>query len=247
MHEASLHKSNSFITLTYDENHLPYDFSLDYSHFQLFMKRLRKSSSTPIRFYMCGEYGESNHRPHYHACIFGYSFPDRRLWKPSNSGFPLFRSAFLESIWKLGFCTIGDLSFETAAYTARYIMKKQSGVSSYSATDINTGEIHSRIPEFTRMSLKPGIGHDWFFSFGQSDVVPRDGVVFNGSVSKPPRYYDKIRARDSPVEFELAKAQRIVNANSRLSNDGRSASAIRFANEGIMKAKALLLKRGFTS
>jgi hypothetical protein len=74
VHEASLHEKNCFITLTYSPENLPKDGSLDVSHFQKFMKRFRKRFGPGIRFFHCGEYGESLSRPHYHACIFGFDF-----------------------------------------------------------------------------------------------------------------------------------------------------------------------------
>ncbi|AXH74125.1 MAG: replication initiator protein [Microviridae sp.] len=126
VHEASLHKKNCFITLTYNDEHLPENSSLDYRVFQLFMKRLRKKYGDNIRFYMCGEYGENFGRPHFHACLFNHDFSDKKLWKTVNK-MPLFRSAELEELWPFGFSSIGSVTFESAAYVARYIMKKITG------------------------------------------------------------------------------------------------------------------------
>ena len=73
-HEAQLHSDNCFITLTYDNAHLPSDFSLDKKHFSDFMKRYRKKFGPNIRYFHCGEYGSKFGRPHYHACIFNHDF-----------------------------------------------------------------------------------------------------------------------------------------------------------------------------
>ena len=131
LHEASLYQVNSFITLTYNNEHLPSDGSLRYPDFQRFIKRLRerlrRDGLADIRFYMAGEYGSKRGRPHYHACIFGYDFPDRVEWMRTPVGSLLYRSAFLESLWPYGYSSVGELTFESAAYTARYIMKKQFG------------------------------------------------------------------------------------------------------------------------
>lgn len=127
MHEAQMHKQNCFITLTYDDKHLPEDHGLHYKHFQDFMKRLRKKYGAGIRFYMCGEYGEQLGRPHFHACIFGMDFADKKLWKTTGSKSKLYRSAELEKLWTFGFSSVGDVNFESAAYVARYIMKKVTG------------------------------------------------------------------------------------------------------------------------
>lgn len=125
VHEASLHDSNLFVTLTYDDEHLPEFNSLYYPDFQKFMKRLRKKFSREnIRFYMCGEYGETTLRPHYHVILFNFDLPDRRLYRRSHSGDHLFTSEILTKIWGKGFCPFGNVTFQSAAYTARYIMKK---------------------------------------------------------------------------------------------------------------------------
>ena len=82
MHEAQLWKENCFVTLTYGHGKLPPNGSLDHGDFQLFMKRLRKRVGKPVRFYMCGEYGDEGGRAHYHACLFNVDFQDRRLGNP---------------------------------------------------------------------------------------------------------------------------------------------------------------------
>lgn len=127
VHESQMHKENCFITLTYAPEHLPADQSLHYRDFQLFMKRLRKRfSGKVIRFYMCGEYGENFGRPHFHACLFGHNFDDLTLWKVQNKQ-KLYRSKTLEELWPFGHSSVGTVTFESAAYVARYIMKKVTG------------------------------------------------------------------------------------------------------------------------
>jgi len=185
--------SNCFITLTYEDSKLPYQGSLVYKDFQRFMKRLRKRVG-PVRFYMCGEYGDQFWRPHFHACLFGYDFPDRKHFKKMPSGFKISTSEILSSIWTDGFASVGELSFESAAYVARYVMKKITGpqaAAHYERLDLSSGEIFSLVPEFTQMSLKPGIGAEWFKKF-RSDVYPHDEVVLRGMKMKPPKYYDRL-------------------------------------------------------
>lgn len=192
MHESQLHPVSCFVTLTYDNEHLPAQGQLVYRHFQLFMKRLRKRFPR-VRFFMCGEYGENTWRPHFHAILFGVGFDDRVLWRKSNSGFDLYRSETLSSLWDLGGAEIGELSVESAQYVAGYCMKKVTGAlaeAHYCKTDLNTGEIYHLVPEFARMSLKPGIGAAWLEKY-HSDVFVRDGAVANGSVFQVPRFYDK--------------------------------------------------------
>ncbi|WNK13078.1 MAG: replication initiator protein [Microvirus sp.] len=192
MHEAQLHVSNSFVTLTYDDEHVPRDGSLRYSDFQYFMKRLRLEYG-PTRFYMCGEYGEQFKRPHFHACLFGLYFPDRVLFRETEAGSSIFTSVALTRLWPHGFSSVGDVTFESAAYVARYVMKKVTGALAddhYARVDSESGEMYWLVPEFTRMSLKPGIGAPWMDRF-YPDVFPNDYVLVRGRKCRPPRYYQK--------------------------------------------------------
>lgn len=209
MHEAKCHEHNSFLTLTYADCNLPANGSLHYPDFQAFMKRAR-SALGPLRFYMCGEYGEKFSRPHYHVCLFGNDFQsDRKVWKRSRDNV-LYRSDALDGLWRLGQCLIGNLTFESAAYVARYVMKKVGGEQAkehYRRIDEDTGEVFHVEPEFCHMSLKPGIGASFAERFA-SDIYPHDYVVINGNKSKPPRYYDKRLKKRDPGAFEELKAQR---------------------------------------
>jgi hypothetical protein len=191
-----MHKHNSFITLTFNPEELEKrdsPWSLDVRDYQLFMKRLRKKHKKTIRFFHCGEYGDKNKRPHYHALLFGHDFPDRRLFR-ERDGIKLYTSTELEELWPYGFSTVGELTFQSAAYTARYIMKKHKGEGKdehYTTTDPRTGEIHKIQPEYCTMSRRSGLGYDWFQKY-KDDVYPNDYVICNGHEIKPPRYYDSL-------------------------------------------------------
>jgi hypothetical protein len=205
-----MHQDNCFITLTYNDHHLPEGGTLVKRDFQLFMKRLRKRYSHPIRYYQCGEYGETTQRPHYHACLFGHDFKDKVLWKKQN-GVPLYVSAELVELWSLdgrsiGFSTIGSVTFQSAAYVARYIMKKITG---NSAADHYQG----RQPEYTTMSRRPGIAKQWFDKYFETDVRHQDEIILNGKRLKPPRYYDKQFEIVDPNAAVLQKYARIRQAN----------------------------------
>lgn len=221
MHESKLYDDNCFITLTFNDDHLPSDLSLDVRYFQLFMKRLRKRFGEGIRFYHCGEYGEKFGRPHYHACLFNFDFSDKKLWKVNN-GFRLYTSKSLEELWPYGFSTIGDVTFESAAYVARYIMKKKFGKSAwvyYSDVDWNTGEIiGQRKPEYTTMSRRPGIGKGWLDKH-LADVYPSDKVLVNAKPCRPPRYYDSLFEIQYPSDFSAIKQARVKNAKKHSSNN----------------------------
>lgn len=213
VHEASLYDENCFITLTYDQENYPPGGSLVKKHFQDFMKRLRKHfSERKIRYYHCGEYGENYDRPHYHACIFNLAFKDLELIG-INDGNHLFYSEVLESIWGKGFCTVGDLTFESAAYTARYVTKKVTGKNAndfYLRCD-EYGVAFWLLPEYSTMSRRPGIGRRWYEEF-KSDVFPSDEVPVPGSgvFKKVPRYYETILEREDGATFEQVKAMRKV-------------------------------------
>ena len=246
MHEAQMHTENCFITLTYDDAHLPSDRSLHYRDFQLFIKRLRKRyPGRRIRYYMAGEYGENFGRPHWHACIFGFDFNDKKLWKRTSANSLLYRSADLELLWPFGYSSIGDVTFESAAYVARYIMKKVTGKNAaehYQEIDPDTGEITNRTPEFTKMSLKPGIGYEWYKQY-TSDVYPHDYVIVRGKKVKPPKYYDKKYKIDNPYEFDELLYIREKSAKLRHEDNTLERLAVK---EQVAKAKLQKLKRNLT-
>lgn len=236
MDEAQMHKNNSFITLTFNDKNLPKDGSLDVRHFQLFMKKLRKTIKQSVRYYHCGEYGEKFGRPHYHACLFGYGFPDKYLFKLTNTGFKLYRSPILERVWPFGNSMIGDVTFESAAYVARYVMKKITGeMADEHYVNKRTGEL--RKPEYTTMSRRPGIGFSWFEKYSK-DVFPSGTKVVRGVEVRCPRYYDQLYEKRDPVGFAKLKGYR----NSLI--DFEENSSYRLAvKEEVTLHKIKLLKR----
>lgn len=215
MHEAQLHERNSFLTLTYSDAHLPRGGTLRPKHFTDFMKRLRKSLGHQVRYLHCGEYGGTDAqlgRPHYHAVLFGEDFSDcRYLWKNSDKGFPLYNSPILDAAWQdQGYAVIGDLTFDSAGYTARYCMKKQTGEKAeehYQRINPQTGEVHKLIPEYNTMSRNHGIGHDWYQQF-KNDVYPKDFITFQGSERRVPKYYDRLLKAENRTLHEYVMAAR---------------------------------------
>jgi len=238
MHEASLHDQNCFLTLTYDDDHLPEDGSLSRTAFPSFMKRLRKAfPAKRIGYYHVGEYGETTFRPHYHALLFGFMFPDMVRYKGEGER-TLYTSQTLDRLWGLGECKIGALTFESAAYVARYTMKKQRGQQTYRRRNVRTGEVHDLVPEFSTMSLKPALGKKWFERF-HGDVYPDDFVVVNGKQQKPPRYYDKLLAQEA---FESVKAKRHERAQKPAVKADNSPER-RAVREQVKQAQISTLKR----
>lgn len=245
VHEASLYESNCFLTLTYSPENLPRDGSLNKKHFTDFMKRLRfKYSGHRIRYFHCGEYGDTTGRPHYHACLFNFDFPDRKAFKRANS-VRLDTSDTLERLWGHGFCTVGDVSFESAAYVARYIMKKVTGNAAedhYTRINEETGEITVLQPEYTTMSRRPGIGKEWFDAY-QADVFPDDFVIMRGKKMKPPRFYDSIYEILDPEHYKQLKEERIRQAKKHQSDQTPDRLAVR---ETVKTAQISQLKRGLS-
>ena len=247
-----MHDQNCFLTLTYDDANLPEDGSLNHKHFQRFMRNLRqtlkrKGFDQEVRYFMCGEYGEQNFRPHYHACLFGFDFPDKELWSVRD-GNSLYRSPTLERIWPHGFSTIGAVTWQSAAYVARYIMKKQKGGDQVAPDPkyidfdwlAETGEMKiTKEKEYTRMSVKPGIGKPFYDQY-RSDLYPNDYVVIDGKQFKIPRYYDKLLERDDPKLLETLKKARIDRAATKAHDNTPERLEQR---EEVKKAQVTKLKR----
>lgn len=246
VHEAQLHENNSFITLTYSNENLPEDMSIRKREVQTFIKRLRKKIGIKIRYFACGEYGEMNNRPHYHAIIFGYDFPDKKLWSKKNGNL-LYRSELLEKVWTKGHSIIGEVTFESAAYVARYVMKKRKGDDAeeyYKLLDKETGEIHQIEPEFCLMSRgrKPdgGIGKRWLDKF-KTDT-DKDFITLNGKKMKLPRYYDNVIEAENEIEMMERKKKRRIEANRRKEDNTYERLKVK---EKVKEAQLNNLKRGY--
>lgn len=243
VHEASLHLENSFITLTYDDDHLPALGSLVKRDLQLFIKRLRKMIAPKrVRHYAVGEYGEINHRPHYHLLLFGYR-PAFGSVVPSPGDFPLYRSSELESLWPQGLSSVGEVSFASAQYLARYVMQYSDNVKRKKkfTCDPETGELREIQREYSTMSKHPGLGAGWYDKFGD-EVVRHDSVVLDGTELLPPKYYDdRLRKRDA-VRWEVMK---LTRERKRL-REGKTFSEQkrdRMAREVLLRSQLVELER----
>lgn len=199
-HEAKLHQDNAFVTLTYDDQHLPIDGSLSRDALSDFLKRLRhawaarvhgdRDAAAGIRYYAVGEYGSQLWRPHYHLITFGFFPPDGKKWRQVN-GNVTYRSEFLEEIWPYGHVETGRVTVQSAGYVARYSMKKVTGDRAelhYLRPHPVTGQVFPVIPEFAVMSRRPGIGSGWFDRYSR-DAFPSDFVVIDGVKRNVPNYY----------------------------------------------------------
>ena len=223
VHEAAMYDDNVFLTLTYrdedicdDEQRkrgyfLPRDGSLNKKHFQDFMKRLRKWYGRRISYFHCGEYGDENGRPHYHACVFNLCVPDLEFHKFGSQGDPIFVSDTLDRLWRYGFVYIGDVTFQSAAYCGRYCMKKITGPMSethYMRFD-QYGVCFWVQPEYCTASRRPALGKAFFDKFS-SDFFPSDEVPVpgHGVLKKVPRYYTDLFAREDTGVIDDVKEMR---------------------------------------
>lgn len=243
--EASMHEFNYFVTLTYDNEHLPsgefvdytgeiYDNNLCRRHIQLFIKNLREwerttNNNTGIKVFYCGEYGGLTSRAHYHICLFGVSeIPDLRF-SFKNGAYKYYKSTLYERFWSSditgikiprGFVDISDVSFDSLAYTARYVLKKQQGCMKKDFLEYYS-ELEEppelRTQPFVGMSLKPGIAAE-YYEENKLQIRSEDLVKYQKKyelfMSKPPKYFDKLFDREDPEAFEEVKRKRIESATA---------------------------------
>ena len=208
MHEAGLYENNEFVTLTYDPENCPESGSLNVIDHQKFMKRMRKRFGK-MRFFMCGEYGGQTNRPHYHYILFNWTVDDKKFFKRNKRGEPLYTSEKLREVWPYGHNTLGAVTFDSAAYCARYVMDKRTGdvADTWYTRLTPDGVVYQMMPEFSIPSRKPGIGTGYFEKY-QKELWVNDTVVLNGREIALPRFYDtKLEAVD-PVRFEMLKKAR---------------------------------------
>lgn len=217
MLELEYHKSSYFVTLTYDDAHVPIHYysdpetgealpsmSLVKRDYQLFMKRLRKKFGEGIRFFAAGEYGSQTFRPHYHAILFGLELNDLVPYKRSAQNFQYYNSPSLQEVWPNGFAVVAPVTWETCAYTARYVMKKLTGPEAEFYENFNI------VPEFSLMSRKPGIARQYYED--HPDLYEHEFINIStekgGRKFRPPKYYDKLFDVDCPEESAKLKAVR---------------------------------------
>uniref|UniRef100_A0AAU8B395 Replication initiator protein n=1 Tax=Dulem virus 188 TaxID=3145665 RepID=A0AAU8B395_9VIRU len=235
MLEMKYHEEAWFVTLTYDNAHVPMSWYSDPStgealqamtlrkrDFQLFMKRLRKDyEPQKIRFFAAGEYGDKHLRPHYHAILFGLHLDDLQLYEEHVGDYPYYTSEKLQKCWDKGLdnftvlCNnlgkgsitplatrgmviIAPVNWQTCAYVARYVMKKQKGPQS------EVYQAHNIEPPFSLMSRRPGIGRQYYddhpnlYDYEFLNISTEEG----GRKFRPPKYFDRLRMQDHPEDYE---------------------------------------------
>lgn len=210
--EASHWQNNSFLTLTYDEAHLPENAHLRPADLTRFIKRLRRGldrqdpallrhPSSGLRYLASGEYGDKSSRPHFHILLFNCDFADKVLTAKN-----LYESETLRKYWKLGGHKIGDLTGASANYVAQYSLKKL--VTPEERHDEN-GEMYHR--PFIRMSLKPPIGETWLRQY--KNDLQHGYLIRNARKKRIPRGLKKQLAKLDPQLAEQATFKALQNKN----------------------------------
>lgn len=268
--ELQYHDSAYFVTLTYNDEHVPISYypdpetgeayeslTLCKRDVQLFMKRLRKAfPNDKIRFYLAGEYGDETFRPHYHAIIFGLHLTDGYPWRynrEEGKNFVYYRSPSLERCWSvkdddgvfrpIGHVEYADVCWETCAYTARYVTKKFYG------EEAEFYEKFQLVPPFSLMSRKPGIGrlyyddHPEMFEYDFLNIsTERGGLKF-----MPPKYFERLYELDFPDEAEQRKETRKAMAKAaialKLQQSTKSYGEILQTAEDVKKSRTKRLRR----
>lgn len=202
------HAESCFVTLTYNQHNLPVDGQLQKSDFQAFIRSLRKRTQAKIRYYYCGEYGEKFSRPHFHAILFGFTPTDLKFHSYQQES-PTYTSATISAAWKKGHILVGSATFESAAYIARYILKKQNGEKALHHYVNSDGVILNK--EFTNMSLKPGIGSEYYEKY-KKEIWVTDSIAYKGQEIPPPKYYSNKYEISDPEEYEVIKTKRVESA-----------------------------------
>lgn len=203
-HELRYHQDSCFLTLTYDNDHLPDGGNLCMSHPQCFMKRLRfqlSQQNIKISYILSGEYGtRRTRRPHYHMIIFGFAFSDLVRYLKTNSKLPVYTSVTATKLWSYGRVIIGTATSASAGYVAQYVMKK-------STTFDYTRD--GRVPEFLTMSRRNGIGYTYFGEF-KDNIYANDRIIHEGHELPVPKYYDRQLEKVDPDLYEKIKLKRRV-------------------------------------
>lgn len=237
--EAEQFKDNYFITLTYDDDHLPKgqigNATLVPDDMTKFMKDIREYyrthfKHTDIRFFGCGEYGDTSFRPHYHLLMFNLPIPDItpefRYIDPVTKkevvtkhvgpkGEIYYYSDLIHDLWKKGNVVIGAVAFDSCAYVARYVVKKLKGKSS---------EAYNKLcvePPFVRMSRRPGLAYKYFFE-NKENIYQYDSIILatadGARIVTPPRYFNTMYEIENELRYYEIKEARKQAGNDYLNS-----------------------------
>nr|QJB19089.1 MAG: replication initiator protein [Microvirus sp.] len=241
-HEISCHFDNCFLTLTYDNSSLP-SILVVKNEFQKFIKRLRKKTKLNIRYMVSHEYGSTTFRPHHHAIIFGYNPPNQILLRKTPKGESIFTSSEIETLWPLGYHSIGTANERTAYYIASYSLKGKKHL----LVDPQTGE-ETFVSDCMDCSKRPAIGYNYFVKNFQQ-LIDSNTIL--------PRYYFKKLQEINPTLHEHYENERMLKFKNRSSHEVYAKfiidqqkiteSEFRFCNEQTITASTYLEKELLTN
>jgi hypothetical protein len=249
-----------FVTLTFEDEHLPESYSVDIRTLQLFLKRLRKrlwkSFAIRIRFFAVAEYGEAEgrtKRPHYHVLVYGWRPQDAEQIENAQSGLPQWQSALLSEVWGQGRVVVGDVTPQSISYCAGYIFDKRHGERAKEEYSDRlhpvTGQLCTVRPPFNVMSRKPGIGMCWYDQH-RDDDAKGTFVVRDGRKRAMPRAIVRRRIADmgSDAEREAFRAERRAAAAAEAEKRRTdNTTGRRLVREVVKVLKAQALARGDTT
>lgn len=196
-HESAYWQQAVFLTLTYDNQYLPDNYTLKKEHLQLFWKRVRKElKNDKIKYHACGEYGEKKGRPHYHAIVF--------------SNYQYLGQVLAET-WHYGYTHIDAVTYNSARYVAQYIDKKLSGKMAIDAYEKQNREAPFQVSS-------NGFGLRYAIDY-ESDIKASLSTRCKGKDVGLPRYYKKklqIKPDDLMIKARELEVKKIKKIRDRL-------------------------------
>lgn len=230
--ESTLHDESYFVTLTYNDKNLPFKDNifplsgkepglhpvLDKRDFELFAKLLRqwcvRKHDKQIKIFYCGEYGELNSRPHFHAIIYGLPIKDtlktKRVFSNKKGKWLTYEESYvLDKCWKKGDVTVAPVTWETCAYVARYVTKKRKGIDKQVYFDLcDSFGCEPQPLEFHQSPKRPGLGLE-YLQANIDAIYQNDKIVLPGGfTAKPCKYFDDKFDLEYPEQMEAIKEHR---------------------------------------
>lgn len=242
-HELATTDEAIFLTLTYDDEHLPKPALVSVDEMQRFIKRLRKHiaqenrtktkqlgyyKNRSLRYLICGEYGAKTMRPHYHLILFGWR-PDDAKKEVTRNGTPIFTSNAIRSRWGLGNHEFGSVTQASIGYTARYTVKKIFDRGSAGA-------------EFLLSSRSPALGITWL-SKHYNEIYPADKVHIAGKSYQPPTTYDRWLEKNNPPLYKEVIRKRVELATTETAKEENTVRRL-IIREGVLHNRLKGLQRG---
>lgn len=222
LHESTLWDHSIFLTLTYNDDHLPYDMSLRKTTLQKYLKRLRKRiGDRKIKYYACGEYGPDGGRPHYHMVIFGLALWEHQLGSPRGKGYEILGGPGFTAWHPRGFVAGGSINYGSLRYITDYVSKKSDIPTRLRQQRLDDLQINIRStylePVADVVHLKQGyqvqrpfqlcsqgIGKEYLHKHKERLLRDMGCAVTTGKIAPLPRYYVKKLLEQHP---ELSTSQ----------------------------------------